>query len=131
MRVYVAAPWARKPEAIEAGKLITAAGHTVTSRWFDHPGSLTDSNGLTYHDAVIRQQAKEDIFDVLSSEAVVVLNLQKSEGKACETGVALIAEIPVISVGPRLHIFQSLGTEVATIEDAILELARLANSLHT
>jgi hypothetical protein len=119
VRVYIAAPWARKPEAIAVGELFKAAGHTVTSRWFAHPGSLADSTGTSYPIEEIRLQASEDIADVLSSEVLVVLNLQKSEGKACETGVALMAQIPVISVGPRLHIFQSLGTEVETVEAAL------------
>jgi hypothetical protein len=119
MRVYIAAPWARKPEAIAVGELFKAAGHVVTSRWFAHPGSLADSTGNACPLADIQRQASEDIVDVLTSEALVVLNLEKSEGKAFETGIAFLAQIPIISVGPRLHIFQSLGTEVDTVEAAI------------
>ena len=126
MRVYIAAPWARKAEAIEAGAQFEAAGHTVTSRWFYHPGAPSDHAGVLEPTDDIRLQAAEDVFDVLSSEALVVLNLQKSEGKAVETGIALAAGLPVISVGPRSNIFQTLGTEVATVEDAINELSRSA-----
>ena len=106
MRVYVAAPWKRKQDAI-------------TSRWFEHPGDPNDCAGLTESVDEVRAQAAEDIYDVLSAEALVVLNLQQSEGKAVETGIALMAQIPVISVGPRSNIFQTLGTEVATVEEAI------------
>jgi hypothetical protein len=127
MRVYIAAPWARKPEAIEVGKQFEAAGHIITSRWFDHPGSLADSTGVTYPLETIRAQAAEDVFDVLSSEALVVLNLQKSEGKAVETGIALMAQLPVISVGPRSHIFQTLGYEVETVEGALEVLNSLCS----
>ncbi len=122
MRVYIAAPWVRKQEAIAAGELFKAAGHVITSRWFSHEGDPTDSTGFAGPDAEIKRQATEDMLDVLLSEAVVVLNLEKSEGKAVETGIALVASIPLISVGPRSNIFQSICTEVATVEDALKAL---------
>ncbi len=122
MRVYIAAPWVRKQETIEAGKLFTAAGHTVTSRWFNHEGDPNDPVGTDIPEAVLMRHATEDLYDVLTSEALIVLNLAKSEGKAVEMGMAMAASIPVISVGARSNIFQSLVTEVATVEDAIKAL---------
>lgn len=122
MRVYIAAPWVRKPEAIEVGKRFEAAGHVVTSRWFNHVGDPNDSTGFTSDFADIQHQAAEDMFDVLSSEALVVLNLERSEGKAVETGIALAAGLVVISVGPRSNIFQTMGLEVATVEEALAAL---------
>lgn len=119
MRVYVAAPWVRKAEAIAAGQRLEAEGFLVTSRWFDHNGDPLDPTGLSSGRSDIRHQAREDLVDVCRSNALVVLNLEKSEGKAVETGVALITGIPVISVGTRSNIFQSLGYEVNTLDDAI------------
>ncbi len=126
MKVYIAAPWVRKPEAIEIGKQFEAAGHYVTSRWFGHQGDPNDSTGQagSLTPESVMEQASEDITDVLRSDALVVLNLQKSEGKAVETGIALVAGLRVISVGPRSNIFQSLGTEVDTVEEAIACLTR-------
>jgi hypothetical protein len=74
-----------------------------------------------------RLQAAEDVFDVLSAEALIVLNLQKSEGKAVETGVALMARLPIISVGSRSNIFQTLGYEVETVEGALEVLNSLCS----
>jgi nucleoside 2-deoxyribosyltransferase len=119
MKVYVAAPWKRKAEAIEAGRQLEAAGFEVTSTWFTHEGDPNDPSGKLSPISVVRQQAKEDIKDVLRAHYVVVLNLQKSEGKAVETGIAIHAGIPFISVGERSNVFQTLGHEVNTVADAI------------
>lgn len=122
MKVYVAAPWVRKQEAIAAGEQLKAAGFEVTSRWFYHEGDPNDSTGINEEPYRIRLQAWEDIRDVRSADALVVLNLELSEGKAVETGIAIAADIPMVFVGRRSNIFQTLGTEVATLEDAIREL---------
>jgi len=125
MRIYIAAPWVRKADAITASEQFKAAGHTVTSRWFDHDGNPSDSSGLSISNEEARRQAAEDIFDILGSEALVVLNLQVSEGKAVETGIALIAGLPVISVGRRSHVFHSLCIEVETLAQALEALDTL------
>lgn len=123
LKIYIAAPWVRRPEAIEAGKQFEAAGFTVTSRWFKHEGDPNDPTGITGDPTNVRQQALEDIEDVRSADWLVVLNLQKSEGKAVETGIAIASGIPFISVGGRSTIFQILGIEVDTVEEAINVLA--------
>ncbi len=127
MRIYIAAPWVRRPEAIEVGKRFAAAGHTLTCRWFYHEsdGDPTDATGVTCSSESIRKQAYEDITDVQRADVLVVLNLQKSEGKAVETGIAIAGGIPVVSVGPRSNIFQALGYEVETVEEAIRVVSRI------
>jgi nucleoside 2-deoxyribosyltransferase len=121
MRVYIAAPWVRKAEAIIVGREFEAAGHEVTSRWFHHGdgGDAMDSTGITQPIDSIREQAWEDIEDVCSADVLVVLNLEKSEGKAVETGIALANNIPIVSVGTRSNIFQTLGFEAETVQGAI------------
>lgn len=128
MKVYIAAPWVRRPEAIAVGEQFKAAGHELTCRWFHHEtdGDPNDSTGVTCNAASIRYQANEDIVDVRKADVLVVLNLQKSEGKAVETGIAIAAGIPVVSVGPRSNIFQSLGHEVADVAAALAMLESLA-----
>jgi len=123
MKVYIAAPWVRRPEAIAVGEQFKAAGHELTSRWFTHDAQGSDpqdSSGLSApNQDSIRQQAVEDIEDVRKADVLVVLNLQKSEGKAVETGIAIANYIPVISIGTRSNIFQALGFEVETVEEAL------------
>lgn len=122
MKIYIAAPWVRRPEAIEIGNQFIAAGHELTSRWFHHPAKDDPSGMIGEGDALI-QEAREDIEDIQRSDALVVLNLEKSEGKAVETGIAIAAGLPVISVFKRSNIFQALGYEVTTIEDALAVIA--------
>jgi len=124
MRVYVAGPWARKDEVEAFAKQIGAAGHVITSRWFRH-GEGGSSTGCDKPDDEIRHQALEDYEDVISADFLVVFNLQMSEGKAVETGIALANNIPFITVGPRGNIFALLGeAELDTIEGAIEYLKR-------
>jgi nucleoside 2-deoxyribosyltransferase len=127
VKVYIAAPWVRKAEAISAGREFEAAGHLVTSRWFYHGdgGNAMDSTGITQPIEDIREQAWGDIEDVCGSDVLVVLNLEKSEGKAVETGIALMNNIPIVSVGTRSNIFQTLAIEVETVQEAIAALDRL------
>lgn len=122
VKVYVAAPWKRRLEAIEAGKVLAAAGFELTSGWFyetEVEGDLTAGNDA------LRPHALRDLQDVSRSDVIVVLNLEKSEGKAVETGAALISAIPVISVYGRSNIFQSLGIEVDTLDAAIAAIHTL------
>lgn len=127
MKIYLAGPWVRRPEVREIAKQLEAAGHTITSRWlYEHHGDPNDSAGLTSSDAYIRLQANEDIADVKNSDAFVILNLEKSEGKAVELGVALALRIPVYSVGPRFNIFCTLGTECPNVDGLIFALSPFA-----
>lgn len=119
MRVYIAAPWVRRTEAVEIGKRFVASGFEVTSRWFEHPGNPNDSTGKSSPLETVVQQANEDIEDILRADALVVVNLERSEGKAVETGIAIANGIPVVSVGARSNIFQALGKEVGTVDEAI------------
>lgn len=124
MKVYIAGPWVRRPEVREAAKKLEAAGHEVTSRWlYEHEGNPNDSSGLLNPDSYIREQALDDVADVLRADVFIILNLQKSEGKAFEMGVAYMASKPIICVGQRFNIFCTFGRTVDTIEDAIALLA--------
>lgn len=90
MRVYVAAPWTRKSEAQHYADALEAAGHTITKKWWEHrevPGYLDPAIGEAEL-AELEQQAKEDVEGVLNAQAFVLLNLEKSEGKSVETGLA-------------------------------------------
>lgn len=126
MRIYVAAPWTHKADAARVAAGLEAAGHEITKRWWEHrevPHYLTDDDS---NDAELRQQAVEDVQGVLDADVFVLLNYEKSEGKAVETGIALAAGVPIIVVGQRSNLFHYLDVEVvpeAELGRAILEAA--------
>lgn len=120
MRLYLAAPWVCKQQAAEARTRLDAAGFLVSAPWIDQHEDTTDP-------AELRRQANSDIRHVRSAEAFVILNLDKSEGKATELGMALAFGIPIVLVGPRtINIFYHTDAvhQVETLEEAI-------DALHT
>ena len=116
--IYVAAPWLRKTEAKEARKKLEEAGFTVTSGWVDIPDDEDRD------EAYMREQALNDYSDVFAAQALVLLNLEKSEGKAVETGLALATNMPILLVGERTNIFHWLPEVniVGSVEEAIIYL---------
>lgn len=125
MKVYIAAPWVRKADAVRAGEMATAAGLIVTSRWFNHEGDPADSTGITVRDSEIHHQVLEDMADIYSADYLMVLNLERSEGKAVETGIAIQLGIPFVCVGPRSNVFQILSEGMFdSVYDAIQYLLK-------
>jgi hypothetical protein len=116
MRIYIAAPWKHRDKAKDAQQAFQAAGFAVISRWIDFHGESTDP-------AVLAREAKNDWEDLLSCDVLIVLNIELSEGKATEQGVALQAGIPIVGVGePSVrNIFGYLPhyTWVPTVQAAI------------
>mgnify|MGYP001600942277 CR=1 FL=1 len=125
MTIYFAAPWKHRDAARLARDQFEAAGIHVNSRWLDFNISTTDEN----NPEVLRQEAENDITDLIQVDAFVVWNLDISEGKACETGIALMLGIPIISVGQGRNVFLHLTqvNRVDTIDDAIAALHNLPN----
>lgn len=106
MRIYLAGPWTHRFQANGVAKQIRAAGHIVTSRWHDL-WLESDSDDPT----VLETEAQNDLLDLDHSDQLIVLNIEKSEGKAVEQGYALALGIPIIIVGDaraRFNIFQYL-----------------------
>ena len=97
MRIYLAAPWTRRVEARRVRDELEAAGHTVNSRWLDLHG------GGGEH--VLATEAQNDIDDLIACDVLVLLNLEKSEGKAVETGFALALDIPIYVIGGHSNVF--------------------------
>lgn len=136
MRIYVAAPWTRKAEAAAMGVALENAGHTITKKWWEHrevPGYLTTGLHPDENQELI-QQAMEDIQGVLNADALVLLNLEKSEGKAVETGVAVTSALllsfghtergvsRMILLGGKTNLFHYLPTwEHATDGKDVIE----------
>ena len=130
--IYIAAPWIKGGDALEARNLLVRAGIEVTSRWLDRVKGNTDpsydyTKDPTYTAPDAKVEAQKDIEDVMRADAVVVINSAKSEGKAVEQGIALAHGIPIIVVGERTNTFQYFDppkvSVVGSVEDAI-ELIR-------
>ena len=140
MKIYVAAPWTHKTDAKNYADALEAAGHTITKKWWEHrevPSYLDPAISIPNREELI-QQAAEDISGVLEAEALVLLNLAKSEGKAVETGVAVLSALlhgngitisgvsTFILVGGKSNLFHYLPfwEEASSPEDTIAILSR-------
>ena len=118
MRIYLAGPWAKRETDVEdAREFLRSAGFLVDCRWIDNDSTDHSPESMC-------QEAHNDIQDIESSDAVVVLNntgAPKSEGKAFETGIAFMLGLPIVVVGPHSHIFQYLPDidVVDSLQDAV------------
>lgn len=113
MRIYIAAPWTCRAQAADAAQMFELSGHTITRRWWTHRD--TDEG------EELAAQAVEDVDGIWNAQALVVLNVETSEGKAVETGLALAYMMPVIVVGERTNIFHHLPAihVVPTLTEAV------------
>lgn len=127
-KVYVASAWITGNKALEAKAQLEAAGIEVTSRWLERVDKPDDptydyTKDPSYMNTIAQEESFKDIEDVKRADAVVVVNLAKSEGKAVETGMAIAWGIPVIVVGDKTNTFHSLPspmmTLVSTVQEAI------------
>lgn len=123
LRIYVAAPWVNKPDALAAKEKFEAAGFEITSHWITRESHLTYADlAKPEHEDELVAQAVMDVEDIIRSDIFVILNLEKSEGKATEFGFAYGMDIPVILVGDRTrNIFYFLPNvfRAETVEQAI------------
>lgn len=120
MKLYLAAPWARREEAQRMSKVLEAAGHTITWKWWEHETSDHDV-------AQMEKDAIHDYRGVCNADVVVLLNLMTSEGKAVEQGIAIARGIPIVAMGNHpSNIFQNLKdcyTWVSSEADLLSALA--------
>mgnify|MGYP003394985678 CR=1 FL=1 len=105
MRIYLAAPWTHRQYAHTVAQDFRVQGFVIVSRWHDVWGNQ-DASAVT--PTILQTEALADVADLFSAEALVVLNREKSEGKAVEQGIALALRIPVIIVGLQTNVFHYL-----------------------
>lgn len=128
MKLYIAGPWVDRDAVNVEAQKFRDAGHTVDCRWLTLHTEVGQSSGDALnqdeHQEFLREQALNDIEDLLNSELLVLINSAKSEGKAVETGIAITALIPIILIGKRSNIFHTLNIPIfATSEEAIVWIA--------
>lgn len=114
--VYVAGPWVRKAECAAFRDRLVKEGFKVTSRWLDLDESV-DNSFKPENMQLLQQRAMEDIEDVLSSDILMLMNLEKSEGKAVETGMAMLSAKGIVMLGDYTNVFQTLNFPKAKDED--------------
>jgi nucleoside 2-deoxyribosyltransferase len=98
-KVYVAGPWKHKERAKEVAQQLRCAGFDVVSRW--HEFREDPTIGYEYPEQIMATEAQNDIADLNCAEAVLYLNLEKSEGKATELGYAMAKGLPIYVVGGK------------------------------
>ena len=106
---------------------MVAAGFSVRARWLDFVKDA-GASGLALEGSTLRQEATNDIEDILFSDALLLLNLQdrgfETSGKAVETGIAIATLKPIIIVGQRTNVFHYLNIPFfPDVDDAIAWLA--------
>lgn len=122
-KVYVAGPWKRKEEAAAARLAFEEAGFAVTSRWIDVSGDF-EKDGYPTEEAYFKAQAEYDVKDVIAADILVMLNLEPSEGKMFELGLAMGLYKPSIIVGERTHTFHYLPVPRVSTVGAAIELSK-------
>jgi nucleoside 2-deoxyribosyltransferase len=105
-RVYVAAPWLDRASAAEVATILECNGYHITHKWWIFEGAEEDTSWEFKQIC-----ARQDMEGVRTADVVVLLNTQKSEGKATEQGMAIAYGIPIIVLGDknlRCNIFQTM-----------------------
>ena len=117
MKIYIAAPYPVRDDAIKAMLILEAAGHEVTSGWLRAPNELGD------------EWARKDLEDVAAAEVLLALNATEWEnagtgGRHVELGYALALNKRVVLIGNRSNIFHYLNMVhvVDHINEALLWL---------
>lgn len=121
MKIYVAAPWAHKNEAKDVAEFLKGEGLHVTAHWIDRPPSAYELDP-----ALMRSEALRDLEDIDQADAILYLNLKKSEGKATEMGYALAKGIPIYAVGGTTgNVFLHLPSirHLASVEEFVDSVA--------
>jgi nucleoside 2-deoxyribosyltransferase len=115
VRIYIAAPYPTRDEAMALMRKLEALGHTVTSRWLKAPDELDDDS------------ARKDLADVAEADVLLAVNDAEwansgTGGRHVELGYALALGKRVVLVGARSNIFHYL-TSVHVVEsvDAFLD----------
>lgn len=128
MIIYAAGPWKYRHEVNQVAEQYKAKGHQVISRWHSE---WADQDDAHITEAQKRDEAEKDVADVMACQVVVVLNWEKSEGKAVEQGIAIARHTPIIVVGAASNVFHSLASVkcVNSFAESLGALAELEDYL--
>lgn len=137
-KIYIAARFHKRPQANELANFLQLKGHSITSRWVLPDQSHVLPTGLSKQaeDSERERFAKEDLFDVISSDWMISLMEEPRGtgrgGRHVEFGIALgVAtcislgvtawekSMKITIIGPRETVFHHLPTveHFNTVED--------------
>lgn len=121
LKVYIAAPFPLKSEAVVVKALLEGAGYEVTSTWL-RVDDMPDTDAA----------ARLDLADVQRADVLVAMNpagweTRGTGGRHAELGAALILDKPVVLLGERTNVFHHhSNVEVAkTRAEALVLLVRI------
>jgi nucleoside 2-deoxyribosyltransferase len=119
MKVYIAAPFPIRDEAVTLMHQLEALGFEVTSRWLKAPDELAD------------EHARKDLEDVSEADVLLALNPEAFEnagtgGRHVELGYAIARRKRIVLLGKRSNIFHYLNSivVVSTLDEALEALWR-------
>lgn len=114
MKIYIAAPYLIREEAISIMHWLESTGHLVTSRWL-RLEEITETNDV---------YAGVDLEDVELADLLLAINFEGWEnkgtgGRHVEFGYALALKKQVVILGTRSNIFHHLKSVrlITRIED--------------
>lgn len=107
MRIYIAAPYPLRHEAIQVMQRLEADGHTVTSRWLKRESQMS------------HEEATNDLADVAAADVLLALHPpdwheRGKGGRHVELGYAVALGKTVVLWGQRTNQFHHLR-QVRTI----------------
>lgn len=112
---YLAARFSRHDEMRGVRDVLSALGHTVTSRWIDlHGGDQLESaaaEALNTDPGSVAQFGEHDLYDIGNADVLLSFTSADGGGKGgrhVEHGYALGLGKPVVVIGPRENIFHTL-----------------------
>lgn len=102
MKIYIAAPYPYRDEAIQVKNLLEAEGHTITSRW------------LIEEDEMCDKDARKDLEDIRAAEALLAINPPEwanrgTGGRHVELGYALALGKIIVLAGARTSMFHFIS----------------------
>lgn len=122
-KLYISAPFELQASGRILRDHLVSHGFEVTSTWLDEPPVNKPTEA---------EMAERDIFDILRSDAIVLINpddwkYKGTGGRHVEVGIAIIAALPVFIYGIRSNVFHhfknvlavspTVGNVVASLKD--------------
>jgi len=102
MKIYIAAPYPIRQQAIQAKEYLERHGHIVTSRWL-----IEEQTGMSH------QHAQGDLEDVAAAQLLLALHPEGwhnkgTGGRHVELGYALALGKQIVVIGQRTNNFHYL-----------------------
>lgn len=130
IRVYIAAPWAEKDRLAKVIQdAFREAGFVVNASWIDRISTYNKPQDE------LADEAQVDLEEIMEADLFVLLNQQargaETCGRAVETGVALMMNLPIIAIGHPTTVFHHMEefTWVHSIGEAVMEAQKCFQGL--